>query len=577
MNRFNKVIPYLLILSGIAHWIENLLMPYLEGRPMEVPAAVFGFIYFIAGILILRNIRAGYWLTIIFNSLGGIAAITLLSEAFYPALTLVFIVIDVMAVIYAVAFLVTNQVPYEADPVYNLENTPKRFLGLDFYRFFGLFLVISFHFGYTSRRPLTPGQIPDEATSAWPFFFDLIPLMEEHGPSVLFVSPYYWMVFIILFVAVPVFFVLSGMFAFSGKDKNNQWSISIKRAWTLFRFYIFISLISLIFGWVLNGGPAISFPLDFLETMTPPVYDPELEIVLRNKGIYMPDLNHLWYTWVLIGLTLLVPIFKPIFNEKNVMTMRYFMALGFLAAYVFPALNHVVATYFQHSTVALSLFRYQSLFDLNGYFTPFLLFFFFGAWVKNDPWIAERLLRISYPKYALAIVMSVLLTFAGLVSIFPSYVDNAMITVGNYPVTASYFMIALVPFIYYVFGFFYKLSWIISIDGSLGRFITRYAKYTGRGYFIHFFLIGLVVFVFNLLVPAVPLEALGNPAELATQVMSHEGMVSGYNAAVYNFRMNYMYGLPQFFIYFAISFGLLLMTLLVSYVIDFIPGLKKLI
>ena len=463
---------------------------------------------------------------------------------------------------------------------YDWTDKPRRFLGLDLFRFFGFMLVVGFHLGITSQRPFIGSELPLTPNMQWPTFFD-VGLMETYGLASMMLSPTNIIYFVAVFIAVPVFIMLSGMFAFGNAKEDEFWRKTLGRIRRLAISFLVIVGASIIFGWVLNGGPASgNYLLDLIQVLGGINVLTPLKQAVAEKGGFMPETLHMWYMWVLIGLTLIAPVFQPLFVSGHVKTIRYVMAAGIIGAYVFPMITRLGMLVSGEGTAFYEALDKLVLFDVMAYINPYLMMFLYGAWVNMDKAIGDRIVKRRYRTYGLLMIPSFILMSCRVLrvgALMPLEFTNPYFRVGVLSTASFYWPITFVPMITLVFGLFYKLSWDIQEDSSLGRFIMGYAKYTGRGYMIHFLVYAAVIVVINRMAGPVSLESLGEPGQLVDELYSHKGMVSRVNALVYLFRLRYPYGIENFLIYQGIVLIFTVLNLSVAKLIDRVPVLRDVI
>ena len=462
---------------------------------------------------------------------------------------------------------------------YDYNNKPKRYLGLDLFRFLGFTLVVGFHLALSVRRAPGPMESNHDMLFLWPSLFDfeyIMALVESNGPLVIF-SPHYVVTYGLMFIAVPLFLMLSGMFAFSKKSNENPWRSSLTRLYRVLVPFISVTGLSLVIGWIQNGGPELGYIMDSLQMLRVPSVYSELQFAIREKGMFMPDTIHLWYLWAMMGFVMVAPVFRPLFLSHEKETVRYLMGLGLLGSFLVPTLLSLVMLIGQSQPLVIDLADNMNLFEILTLLNPFFMMFLFGAWVTHDEKIGQWLLSIKYRNYGILLVISFLIMYVGVLTLVPLVLEYPVFRSNTYTFMGFYWPATIIPMIVLAFGFFYKLSWDISETSVLGKFILRYSRYTGRAYFIHFLVIAGFVALVNMMVQPMPLEMLGDPDVVSQQVFSNNGLVSGYTAMVYRFRMTYSHGLMQFVYYEGLVWMLSGVTIIIAMAVDRIPVLRRII
>lgn len=201
--------------------------------------------------------------------------------------------------------------------------------------------------------------------------------------------------------SIPLFLMLTGAL-FLREEKNFNLDKFLKKSWLPL---VFLSIIwTLFYGWFYGYG------IPYL-TNQPASFEVFINYLITFDGSSYP---HMWYSRMIIGMYLLIPILRLFLKKENQNYIKY-LIIGTLVIQFIPATLNVF-------TVGLdvTLKDFIETFYLQP-LTGYVAYFLFAWYVRTFP-LSKRLRRIIYALGIVCVLISVL-SPQFLISTIPSISD----------------------------------------------------------------------------------------------------------------------------------------------------------
>jgi hypothetical protein len=317
----------------------------------------------------------------------------------------------------------------------------ERLLGLDFFRFFGAFIVIAGHYSGWISLYGKPFTLP-ETYLGYYFSSELLSA--------------------IVWLPVPIFLMIGGFNNLGRKISPDDSPKKIYRgALKILKIYTFWTIVMTTLSAILGKITFAELPLKIVSYFFAP-------------GGGTQFTGHFWYLAFYIGCLVVAPVYRAFFTTANIKLIRTFMIVAIIGGYVMPQLTIITYTFMADVDWYVAIFQNTSFFDLARMYYGIFLMFLIAGWFKVDP-MYEKILKKT----------NVWVLFGLFIAGFMAYFIQYYVTQPEWfiynPETPNlvpnYDALLFLPANIIGFSLFKKLDYIIKADSKFAQFIN---KHSGR-------------------------------------------------------------------------------------------------